>query len=163
MSSRTRGYLALASGLVSLLVGGLFSTTHAQFSTRITADGTLGSTMTPSGNVININGGTIRGSNQFHSFGQFSVGTGDIASFNGPAGVESTLSRVTGRTRSEIDGTVRSTISGANLFLMNQNGILFGPNAQLSVSGSFHPTRQTTSALRMGRALTPFRHRPTTC
>ncbi|RPJ34778.1 MAG: filamentous hemagglutinin N-terminal domain-containing protein, partial [Planctomycetaceae bacterium] len=80
----------------------------------------------------------------FHSFGQFNVGTGDIASFNGPANatiqIQNILSRVTGGTRSEIDGTLRSTISGANLYLLNPSGILFGPNAQLDVSGSFHAT-----------------------
>ena len=113
---------------------------YAQFSTAITSDGTLGTTVGRSGNLFNINGGTIKGTNQFHSFGQFSVGTGDIASFNGPAGIQNILSRVTGGTRSEIDGTLRSTISGANLYLLNPSGILFGPNAQLDVSGSFHAT-----------------------
>src|SRR5262245_54859051 len=138
--SRKRGYLALVSGLVSVLLGGLFATTHAQFSTRITGDGTLGTTVTRSGTTFNIDGGTIKGTNLFQSFGQFSVGTGDTASFNGQAGIRNILSRVTGGTRSEIDGTLRSTISGANLFLLNPSGILFGPNAQLDVSGSFHAT-----------------------
>jgi filamentous hemagglutinin family protein len=112
----------------------------AQVATAITSDGTLGTTVAPSCNLYNINGGTIKGTNQFHSFGQFSVGTGDIASFNGPTTIQNILSRVTGGTRSEIDGTLRSTISGANLFLLNPSGILFGPNAQLDVSGSFHGT-----------------------
>jgi filamentous hemagglutinin family protein len=134
-------YLIRPSRLLSVvLTTGLFSIAHAQVTTRITADGTLGTTVTPSGNLYNINGGTIKGTNQFHSFGQFSVGTGDIASFNGPAGIQNILSRVTGGNISEIDGTLRSTISGANLFLMNPSGILFGPNAQLDVGGSFHAT-----------------------
>ena len=123
-----------------MLAGGVPIVSHAQVITNITPDLTLGTTVTPSGNIFNINGGTIKGTNQFHSFGQFNVGTGDIASFNGPATIQNILSRVTGGTRSEIDGTLRSTISGANLFLMNPSGILFGPNAQLDVSGSFHAT-----------------------
>src|SRR5262245_28924481 len=134
MTTIPRSYrqpLAVLVGILFYAAGGFLSTSHAQFSTRITADGTLGTTVTPSGNVFNIDAGTIRGSNQFHSFGQFSVGTGDIASFNGPSGIQNIISRVTAATRSEIDGTVRSTISGANLFLMNPNGIMFGPNAQL--------------------------------
>src|SRR5512145_107188 len=113
---------------------------YAQISTAITSDGTLGTTVAQSGNLYNINGGTIKGTNQFHSFSQFNVGTGDIASFNGPDTIQNILSRVTGGTRSEIDGTLRSTISGANLYLLNPSGILFGPNAQLDVSGSFHAT-----------------------
>jgi filamentous hemagglutinin family protein len=126
--------------LTCLLACGVPILSHAQVTTNITSDGTLGTTITPTGNLFNIDGGTIKGANQFHSFGQFSVGTGDIASFNGPAGIQNIISRVTGGSGSQIDGTVQSTISGANLFLMNPSGILFGPNAQLDVSGSFHAT-----------------------
>jgi len=140
IAPRRRNHLAPVWGFVTLLLSGLLSTPHAQVSTNIASDGTLGTTVTPTGNVYNIDGGTIKGTNQFHSFEQFSVGTGDIASFNGPAGIENILSRVTGGNVSEIDGTIRSTISGANLFLMNPSGIIFAPNAQLDVSGSFHAT-----------------------
>jgi filamentous hemagglutinin family protein len=140
MASRGRSFLALGSGFASLLLGGLLSTPRAQVGTNITSDGTLGTTVTPSGNLYSIDGGTIKGTNQFHSFAQFSVGTGDVASFNGPAGIENILSRVTGGNVSEIDGTLRSTIPGANLFLMNPSGVILAPNAQLDVSGSFHAT-----------------------
>jgi filamentous hemagglutinin family protein len=133
-------YRAVAWGIASFLFDGMSLTSYAQVSTNISADGTLGTTITPSGNVYNIDGGTIKGTNQFHSFGQFSIGTGDIASFNGPAGIQNILSRVTGGSASEIDGTIHSNISGANLYLINPSGILFGPNAQLDLSGSFHAT-----------------------
>jgi filamentous hemagglutinin family protein len=142
MTRSRRHVRALVLGAALYAYGAVVPHGYAQVTTAITADGTLGTTVAPSGNVYNINGGTIRGTNQFHSFGQFSVGTGDIASFNGPANatIQNILSRVTGGTRSEIDGTLRSTISGANLYLLNPSGILFGPNAQLDVSGSFHAT-----------------------
>lgn len=95
--------------------------------------------MTPTGNVYDIDGGTIiGGTNQFHSFCDFSVGTGDIASFNGPVSIENIISRVTGGAISDIDGTVGSTIAGANLYLLNPAGILIGANAQLAVDGSVH-------------------------
>jgi filamentous hemagglutinin family protein len=114
----------------------------AQTLTSIRADGTLPTptTVTQAENVYNINGGTIRGVNQFHSFDLFSVGTGDIASFNGPTGIINILGRVTGLQsglqQSLIDGTLQTTIPGANLFLMNPAGVIFGPNATLNVGGS---------------------------
>jgi len=43
---------------------------------HITSDGTLGTTINQAGTIYNIDGGTIKGTNQFHSFGLFSVGTG---------------------------------------------------------------------------------------
>jgi len=48
------------------------------------------------------------------------------------------ISRVTGGTRSEIDGSLRSTISGADVWLLNPSGVVFGEDAQLGVRGSFH-------------------------
>ena len=138
--------LLCISVLLVLSVPGAVS--QAQVTTAITSDGTLGTSVTPDGNVFNIDQGTIRGNNQFHSFGMFLVGTGDIASFNGPSGIENILSRVTGGVRSDIDGTLRSTIAGANLFLLNPAGVLFGPNATLDVSGSFHAS--TADFVRLG-------------
>jgi filamentous hemagglutinin family protein len=92
------------------------------------------------GSTHTITGGTRpnNGPNLFHSFDRFSIGTGDTVTFTGPAGIANILSRVTGGQRSEIDGRLQSTIPGANLFLLNPSGVLFGPNASLAVSGSFH-------------------------
>src|SRR5712691_6104511 len=67
----------------ALLLGGLLAASHAQMRTAITPDGTLGTTVTPQGNVYTITGGTRPGNgpNLFHSFDRFSVGTRDVASF----------------------------------------------------------------------------------
>ncbi len=113
-------------------------TTLAQVQTRITSDGSLGTTVVQNESVHTIDGGTIQGSNQYHSFDRFDVGTGDIANFTGPATVEHILSRVTGGVASRIDGTLQSDIAGANLYLLNPSGLMFGPNAQLDIMGSFH-------------------------
>ncbi len=111
---------------------------YAQFTTSIVPDGTIATTVTQTGQIYNINGGSIHGTNQFHSFDQFSIGNGDIANFNGPAQIVNILGRITGGTASNIDGTLRSTISGANLYLLNPSGILFGPKASLELTGSLH-------------------------
>src|SRR5437870_1783324 len=135
---RFLGRLLLSSGL---LLGGLCAVSLAQVTTALRPDGTLGTAVTRNGNIYTIMGGTRPGNgpNLFHSFDRFSVGTNDIASFTGPqTGITNILSRVTGGQRSDIDGTLRSEMPGANLYLLNPAGVLFGPNASLDVSGSFH-------------------------
>src|SRR5713101_1510210 len=54
--------------------------------------------------------GQIRGPNLFHSFGQFNLSIGESATFTGPNTIANILSRVTGGSPSNIDGTIRSTI-----------------------------------------------------
>ncbi len=83
--------------------------------------------------------GTRKGSNLFHSFGTFDLSAGEVATFsNAGAPINNVIGRITGGTASTIDGTIRSTIPDANLYLLNPSGILFGPNAALDVMGSFH-------------------------
>ena len=131
-------------------VGGIGDRTFAQ----ITPDGTLGeerSVVTPE--VIRgkpsdrIDGGATRGANLFHSFREFNVGEGRGAYFSNPSEIENIFSRVTGGSRSNILGTL-GVLGEANLFLINPNGILFGPNASLDVEGSFVGT--TANGIRFG-------------
>lgn len=82
-----------------------------------------------------IDGGARRGDNLFHSFQEFSIDEGRAAYFSGP-GVVNILSRVTGNNVSEILGRL-GVLGDANLFLLNPNGIIFGPNASLDIRGSF--------------------------
>src|SRR5262245_1918109 len=136
---QSRGFrIALISA--SLVLSALGAISQAQVSSAIRPDGTLGTTVTQSGNVYTIRDGRRPGNgpNLFHSFDRFSVGTGDTAAFTGPTGITNILSRVTGGQRSEIDGRIRSEIPGANLYMLNPSGIMFGPNASLNISGSFH-------------------------
>lgn len=113
-------------------------------SAQITPDDTLGSessVVTPNIDINGsqsdrIDGGTIRGANLFHSFGEFNIGEGQKAYFTNPIGIENILSRVTGSDPSNIFGTL-GVLGNANLFLINPNGIVFGSNAQLDLGGSF--------------------------
>jgi filamentous hemagglutinin family protein len=106
----------------------------------ITIDGSLSPARTLAGPNYTIGAGLGRqfGGNLFHSFGSFSLNTGESANFTGPATVANIVGRVTGGNPSSIDGNIRSSIAGANLYLINPSGIVFGPNATVNVSGSFH-------------------------
>jgi filamentous hemagglutinin family protein len=124
--------------LTTIWVGLATTVTFAQTvpaSTRIpVVDNTLGTQVT-GGNNSTITGGLQRGQNLFHSFQDFSVPTGGSATFFNPVGNQSIVTRVTGNLFSDIDGIVNS--QGANFFLINPNGIVFGANAQLNVGQTF--------------------------
>ncbi|MGK7945506.1 MAG: filamentous hemagglutinin N-terminal domain-containing protein [Microcystaceae cyanobacterium] len=115
-----------------------------------------------------IQGGAIRGDNLFQSFQDFNISEGQTIILTNPNGVNQILLRVTGNNPSEILGNLSlikaETINNllinlpslpshdlssliqpqdlgtANLFFLNPNGILFGPNASLNVGGSFIAT-----------------------
>src|ERR1051325_7075825 len=109
---------------------------------QVTLDGSFGTSGTLTGPNYGIPAsvGKTVGNNLFHSFGQFNLSNGDTATFSGPNNIQNILSRVTGGNPSSIDGTIQSTIPGANFFLINPSGILFGQHAMVDVSGSFIAT-----------------------
>ena len=73
---------------------------------------------------------------------------GESATFSGPRDVQNVLSRITGGGRSLIDGAIRSDIAGANVYLLNPAGVVFGPNAKVDISGSLAVT--TADYLKLG-------------
>jgi filamentous hemagglutinin family protein len=99
------------------------------------ADNSLGTQVFGANNNFTITGGLNRGQNLFHSFQDFSVPTGGATTFLNPVGNRSIITRVTGGNFSDINGLVNT--QGANLFLINPNGIVFGTNAQLNVGQTF--------------------------
>jgi len=123
-------------GLISLIITGFIVPGYAE----ITLDGSLGTASTLPGPdyMIGAELGRQKGNNLFHSFGEFNINTGDSATFTGPAHIENIIGRVTGGNPSLIDGALNSTIPSADLYLLNPNGVMMGPNAKLDIDGSFH-------------------------
>ncbi|MDM8564631.1 filamentous hemagglutinin N-terminal domain-containing protein [Candidatus Halobeggiatoa sp. HSG11] len=117
---------------------------------EIITDGTLGQNINLPGPNFQIDAslGQQHGDNLFHSFQDFNLNSLESATFSGPDSVQNILSRVTGDNSSNIDGLIRSTIPNADMYFLNPNGIMFGPNAQLDVQGSFHAS--TADYLRLG-------------
>ncbi len=121
---------------------------------HIRADGTLES---PTGVEsvddahFKIGGGTRLGNNLFHSFERFSIPAQGSAVFNNAVDVANIISRVTGNQASNIDGLIETKGQDANLFFLNRNGIVFGPDAQLKVGGSF--VASTAESLRFSNGI----------
>lgn len=140
--------LGLASFLALIEVC-IFSKDYAK--SQIIPDETLAtetSILTPNVSVNNlptdrIDGGARRGSSLFHSFREFNIANGQRVFFSNPPGIENILSRVTGTYPSHILGTL-GVDGGANLFLINPNGIIFGLNAKLDLRSSFLATTATS-------------------
>jgi filamentous hemagglutinin family protein len=141
-----------------LMSGAIALPTQAQ--NLVVPDATLGN----EGSIVEsrpgfdaIKGGATRGTGLFHSFSEFNVGDRGSVEFVARPEIQNIFARVTGGNVSNIlgaigtaiekgDGTLGSTT--ANLFLLNPNGIVFGPNARLNLGGSFLAT--TASSFRFG-------------
>jgi filamentous hemagglutinin family protein len=132
MKQGTESCLRVALLLLASLPGGIAA--------EVVMDGSLG----PGGALggpdyaITQDLGKTVGSNLFQSFSRFNISNGESATFSGNSGINNIISRVTGGSRSSIDGLVRSTIPGANFYFINPYGVVFGPNASIDVGGSFN-------------------------
>ena len=101
--------------------------------------GDVGTNISDTGSYT-ITGGTQQLKTLFHSFEDFYPETDNVLFQldNSQSAVEYVIGRVTGNNPSFIDGEL--SLTGGNspdLFLINPNGIDFGPNASLSLPGSF--------------------------
>ncbi|MDW8260947.1 MAG: filamentous hemagglutinin N-terminal domain-containing protein [Phycisphaerales bacterium] len=105
---------------------------------QVQTDGSLGPVRTLAGPnmLVTPDLGQQRGGNLFHSFRHLNVNTGQSLTFTGPTSVRNVLARVTGGEMTRINGRLACDIPSANLYLMNPAGILWGPGAELDISGS---------------------------
>ncbi|TAF56952.1 MAG: filamentous hemagglutinin N-terminal domain-containing protein [Oscillatoriales cyanobacterium] len=132
------------SPLASALL--LITTLETSAIAQIQPDRTLpGETqITTTGNTLTISGGTVSGSNLFHSFAAFSLPANITARFDVPENLPLSdtsfiINRITGSDLSQIDG-ILSTSAPIGLILINPNGISFGSTARLDFEGSFIAT-----------------------
>jgi len=119
----------------------------------IVRDGTVGpaGALTGPNFTIPESDGSLVGNNLFHSFTTFDVNTGETTTFTATTGgITNVISRVTGSMASTIDGTLRSTVAGADFWFINPNGVTFGVNASLDVPAAFHVS--TASEVRFADA-----------
>lgn len=158
LRSRFLSTLSLCTVLLSVCVTLYAQDTQVPIMTHIETDGTVGPNGIPKEPMklesgpdqqqypIDAKLGQIERGNLFHSFREFNIGTGDTATFLPPEEsvseknipITNVISRVTGGHRSDIDGTLKSEIPDADVYLINPAGIMFGPNASLNVPGSLH-------------------------
>jgi filamentous hemagglutinin family protein len=128
-------YAALM-GWTSLAVGAFVPIAQAQ----VIPDGSLSTGVnSPDNRTFTIDNGDRVGNQLFHSFSQFSIPTGGAAVFNNAPDIQHIFSRVTGGSVSNLDGRLQAN-GAANVFLLNPNGIVFGPNASLNIGGAFLAT-----------------------
>jgi filamentous hemagglutinin family protein len=127
---------------------------RAQAVTDIQTDGSLGPGFSCSGGACEIpeSLGTAAGSNLFHSFEAFSIGAGDSATFTATNAYANVISRVTGSAATQIDGLLASTVldaagSGADVYLLNPNGIFVGAGGSFDVPASLYLS--TADSLRL--------------
>jgi len=85
--------------------------------------------------LIRESDGQRAGNNLFHSFSRLDLTSNETAVYQGDAGIRNLITTITGG-RSSIDGRIASEIPGANLYLLNPDGVIFGENASFDLSGS---------------------------
>lgn len=113
----------------------------------IVFDGTTGTTGAATGPafVISEADGLVSGSTLVHSFSEFSIASGESATFTGSNNINLLLNRVTGSSASSINGAITSGLVNADFYFLNPNGVIFGSEASINVPGAF--TVSTASRL----------------
>ena len=77
------------------------------------------------------------------NWGSFSIGANETTRFIQPSASSSVLNRVIGESPSQIFGQL---LSNGRVFLVNPNGVVFGPNSVVDVAGLIASTLQMSDA-----------------
>lgn len=90
-----------------------------------------------------IDGGEVAGKNLFHTFDAFDLASGETAvwlrSAGDASGFDFLINRVVGGRASRIDGHLDTTaFVGADVYFLNDAGVIFGDNASVSIPRGFH-------------------------
>src|SRR5262245_48223425 len=85
-------------------------------------------TIVPSGNTLTV----TNSSGAIINWAGFNISAGETTRFQQPAASSTVLNRVTAGGASDIRGALESN---GRVFLVNPNGVLFGPTAQVNVAG----------------------------
>ena len=116
------------SRLLMLLLAGCGVAVHAAPTGGQVVSGNV-QIQAPSGNTLNILQTSDKG---IINWGSFSIATGERVNFQQPGASSVTLNRVIGNDLSQIYGTLSAN---GQVFLVNPNGVLFAPGAQVNVGG----------------------------
>ncbi len=106
-------------------------------------DGSLGAVQSLSGRfTVPQSLGQVRGANLFHSFGRFSIASGETATFTTvDPGLRHVIARVTGGEASLLQGPLALQAAGGaqpDFWLLNPSGVLVGAGASFDLPAGLH-------------------------
>jgi filamentous hemagglutinin family protein len=138
-TTRGRGKGAAIGLSTALLMSGLPLVSQAALPTGGSVEAGSGS-ISQNGNAMTINQGSDRLAINWNSF---SIGAGNSVTFNQPNSSSVALNRVLGSEVSVIQGALNAN---GQVFLVNPNGVLFSPTAQVNVGSIVASTLDISAA-----------------
>jgi filamentous hemagglutinin family protein len=127
----------------ALVAGAFVLMSAAAYADALPTGGTVvggSATISQSGSNMTINQTTAKMAADWQSF---SIGTGSTVTFNQPSASSVALNRVLGSDVSVIQGALNAN---GQVFLINPNGVLFTPTAQVNVGGLIASTLSLSTA-----------------
>lgn len=127
----------------AIIAMALFSTTYASTVYALPQNGTVTSgaaTVSSESNTMTVNQSTDKVAIDWNSF---NINKGESVNFAQPSNTSIALNRVTGSSASAINGSLNAN---GRVFLINQNGILFGQGSSVNVGGLVASTHDISNS-----------------